>query len=233
MLRRVAFRKAVLAGACGAAAWEAVLRPLITLDVPLFDLVRLLGTTFFGRDASAWQWWPLGMLLHACVGAIWAIFYAYFFWSTYGWKPRTQGVVFSLLPAALAGLVMVPQMGWMHPSVLDGSWAHPGLFAWQVGWGGPAGIVLGHLIYGFTLGTVYVKPVGSPTGRPNPPRLGREANAPAVRPSSRDEAPPGPFMFATGIECSYPTIENGRWRVDQTEEAEHYRHWRRDLELVR
>jgi beta-glucosidase/6-phospho-beta-glucosidase/beta-galactosidase len=40
-------------------------------------------------------------------------------------------------------------------------------------------------------------------------------------------------MFATGIECSYPTIENGRWRMDQLFETGHYRYWRRDLELVR
>jgi beta-glucosidase/6-phospho-beta-glucosidase/beta-galactosidase len=41
------------------------------------------------------------------------------------------------------------------------------------------------------------------------------------------------FMFATGIECSYPTIDGGRWRMDQLEATAHYRHWRRDLELVR
>lgn len=41
------------------------------------------------------------------------------------------------------------------------------------------------------------------------------------------------FMFATGIECSYPTINGGRWRRDQLEETGHYRYWRRDLELVR
>jgi len=41
------------------------------------------------------------------------------------------------------------------------------------------------------------------------------------------------FMFATGIECSYPTLEGGRWRVDQLEATDHYRCWRRDLELVR
>lgn len=40
-------------------------------------------------------------------------------------------------------------------------------------------------------------------------------------------------MFATGIECSYPTIDGGRWRRDQLAETEHYRYWRRDLELVR
>jgi beta-glucosidase/6-phospho-beta-glucosidase/beta-galactosidase len=41
------------------------------------------------------------------------------------------------------------------------------------------------------------------------------------------------FMFATGIECSYPTIDGGRWRIDQLAETNHYRYWRRDLELVR
>jgi beta-glucosidase/6-phospho-beta-glucosidase/beta-galactosidase len=40
------------------------------------------------------------------------------------------------------------------------------------------------------------------------------------------------FMFATGIECSYPTIEGGRWRLDQLDSTDHYRFWRRDLELV-
>lgn len=41
------------------------------------------------------------------------------------------------------------------------------------------------------------------------------------------------FMFATGIECSSPTIDGGRWRRDQLAETDHYRYWRRDLELVR
>ncbi|HEX2250402.1 MAG TPA: family 1 glycosylhydrolase [Gemmatimonadales bacterium] len=40
-------------------------------------------------------------------------------------------------------------------------------------------------------------------------------------------------MFATGIECSCPTIEGGRWRIDELEATDHYRYWRRDLELVR
>jgi len=41
------------------------------------------------------------------------------------------------------------------------------------------------------------------------------------------------FMFATGIECSYPTIDGGRWRIDQLRETKHYKNWKRDLELVR
>ncbi len=43
---------------------------------------------------------------------------------------------------------------------------------------------------------------------------------------------PSNFMFATGIECSNPTIENGRVRRDQLEECGHYARWREDLALV-
>ena len=44
---------------------------------------------------------------------------------------------------------------------------------------------------------------------------------------------PGNFMFATGIECSNPTIENGRTRRDQLAECGHYARWRDDLRLTR
>ncbi|MGF1634524.1 MAG: family 1 glycosylhydrolase [Phycisphaerae bacterium] len=39
------------------------------------------------------------------------------------------------------------------------------------------------------------------------------------------------FMFAAGIECSYPTIAGGR-RIDQLEVTGHYEHWRKDLDLA-
>jgi beta-glucosidase/6-phospho-beta-glucosidase/beta-galactosidase len=231
MIQRVAFGKAVVAGATGAVAWEAAARLLIWSGVPLFDLVQQLGTMLVS-DASAWIWWPLGLALHAGVGAIWAVFYVYFFWTTYPWKPITQGTLFALGPAVLAGLVMVPQMGWMQENVLSGLKPHPGLFAWNLGWGGPLGIVLGHLIYGATMGGLYTHPVGHATNkRIHITRLASRRRPTAAKHEGTiaDDA----FMFATGIECSYPTIENGRWRVDQLYETEHYRYWRRDLELVR
>src|SRR4051812_23970386 len=72
MLRRVAFAKAILAGVAGAFAWEAASRLLILLNVPLFDLVHVLGTIVHPEARPA-EWWPVGMLAHAAVGAIWAI----------------------------------------------------------------------------------------------------------------------------------------------------------------
>ena len=40
------------------------------------------------------------------------------------------------------------------------------------------------------------------------------------------------FMFATGIENSYPVIGGGV-RVDEMEKCGHYQRWREDLGLVR
>jgi hypothetical protein len=165
MLRRVAFRKAILAGVLGAMGWEIVARLLIWSGLPLFDLVYVLGTMVFGRETVFWQWWTAGMLMHALVGAIWAIFYAYFFWSAFDYPPVLQGILFSFLPAVLAGLIMIPQMDYMHPMVIENELRRNGFFAAGTGWGGPAGVVLGHLIYGVILGGIYTKPVGYPVGR--------------------------------------------------------------------
>ena len=161
MIRRVAFGKAVIAGVAGAGAWEAVVRAALWLGAPMFDIVQILGMMLVGQGAQAWAWWPVGMAMHAMVGAIWAIFYAYFFWSFFDLKPAVQGILFSLLPALLAGLIMIPQMDFM----LNGQ--HPPLRVFAIGIGilGPISVVIGHLIYGFVMGSIYVRPVGYRVGR--------------------------------------------------------------------
>ena len=45
--------------------------------------------------------------------------------------------------------------------------------------------------------------------------------------------PASSFMFATGIENSIPTIDNGRRRIDQMEKCGHYKRWREDFQLLR
>ena len=165
MIRRVAYSKAIFAGTLGAVAWEVTARFLKLVGLPVFDLVHSLGTIAFAEPAPAWQWWPAGMIVHCLVGSIWAIFYAYFFWSTFNYRPIVQGLLFSLLPILLSGLVMVPQMDWMHPGILSGNVPRNGIFAIRTGFGGPAMIVLGHLVYGAVLGSIYVRPVGYPTGK--------------------------------------------------------------------
>lgn len=115
MIRIVSIHKAILAGAAGAIAWEIVLRLLLFAGLPLVDIVRALGSVVV-PDGPTWAWWTAGLLLHTLVGVIWAVFYAYFFWSVLAWRPVWQGLVFALIPAALAILVVYPQLQAMHGS---------------------------------------------------------------------------------------------------------------------
>jgi hypothetical protein len=165
MIRRVAFKKAIIAGTLGATAWEIAVRLLIWADLPMFDLVYALGSMLLWKGASVWQWWTVGMMMHILVGAIWAVFYAYFFWSLFDYPPALQGLIFSLLPMLLAGLIMVPQMDLMNERILSGELPKNGFFALGIGWGGPLAIVLGHLVYGAVLGSLYKNPVGYPVGQ--------------------------------------------------------------------
>jgi beta-glucosidase/6-phospho-beta-glucosidase/beta-galactosidase len=40
------------------------------------------------------------------------------------------------------------------------------------------------------------------------------------------------FLFATGIENSNPTIQNGKVRMDELEKCGHYKFWQKDFDLV-
>lgn len=55
------------------------------------------------------------------------------------------------------------------------------------------------------------------------------------RPPQRPNPTTQRFIFATGIECSYPTIQTDRGlqRVDELEKCGHYRYWREDFQLTR
>jgi beta-glucosidase/6-phospho-beta-glucosidase/beta-galactosidase len=228
MIRIVSYKKAILAGIAASVAWELLLRPLLLAGVPTVDIVRMLGLAVIPHG-PAWAWWMAGMALHVVVGVIWAVFYAYFFWSVMALRPLWQGLLFSLVPTVLATSVVYPQLSVMHAAtavVQVDPWQ---LFA-AVSWGERRGLLLGHLIYGAVLGVIYTHPVGYPAARPI--RL----TAPPQRPRSptHRQAPPrddSSFIFATGVECSYPTIEGGRWRRDQMAATEHYRHWKMDLQL--
>jgi beta-glucosidase/6-phospho-beta-glucosidase/beta-galactosidase len=226
LIRVVALRKAAVAGAAGAAAWEGTLRLIAFAGFPSFDIVRELGTLAFSQ-ARPFEWWTAGAAAHALVGVAWAVFYAYFFWARLRWPPALQGLAFSALPAFLAALIVFPQLRLMHMGAqiveIDPRSMFDGLTAAK-----SFGLLLGHAIFGLTLGTLYTHPVGHPANGWRPKLAKR--STPTDR--KRRESNSG-FMFATGIECSYPTIEHGRWRRDQMAATDHYRRWQQDFERAR
>ena len=229
MLRVVDFPKAILAGAAGALIWDVAVRVAALLGLPAFDLVRELGTLAFPHG-SAVEWWPLGVAAHAGVGAGWALFYAYFFWSRLRWPPALQGLAFAALPAFLAIFIMVPQLELMHlrQQVVQIEWRTflIGLEPATLGT-----LLAGHALFGLTVGALYTHPVGYRADKM--PRLGCAARRGRERSKGERRPSDGRFIFATGIECSYPTIERGRWRRDEMATMRHYDLWQRDFELAR
>jgi beta-glucosidase/6-phospho-beta-glucosidase/beta-galactosidase len=225
-MKVVAFPKAALAGAAGAAAWEIVLRGAILAGIPAFDIVRSLGTLAVPGDMPL-AWWPLGMAAHVLVGICWALFYAHFFWARFAWKPPLQGLAFAALPTVLALGIMAPQFELMHLSE-DVMRLTPGLILPDLTAIEIAGLILGHAIFGLTVGALYVRPVGY--AEPVRLSLGKRR---AFHEKTGERQTGSRFIFATGIEGSYPTIGNGTWRRDQMQETGHYAFWQRDFELAR
>jgi beta-glucosidase/6-phospho-beta-glucosidase/beta-galactosidase len=228
LIRVVSLRKAALAGVGGALAWTAVLGSLELLGLPLFDIVKEVGTLAFAPDEPL-RWGAVGLVAHGLVGICWALVYAYLFWSRVNWHPALQGLAFSAIPALLALFIVNPQLQLMHlhQEVVQVTWEAllPSLSLDQF-----AGLLLGHAIFGLTVGAIYTNPVGyradrDPPVRPLPRRTGDKR-----RRGSRQVG--SGFMFATGIECSYPTIEHGRWRRDEMASTRHYGRWQEDFELA-
>ena len=228
MIRVVSLRKASLAGVCAALAWTTVLGSLDLMGVPSFDIVKELGTLAFAPDEPL-RWGTVGLVAHGLVGICWALVYAYFFWARVNWPPALQGLAFSAVPAALALVIVNPQLRLMHldQDVVALTWESllPSISLTQLG-----GLLLGHAIFGLTVGAIYTHPVGyradrGPPLRPLPRRTFRKRHRAPRQPGSG-------FIFATGIECSYPTIEHGHWRRDQMAAMRHYRRWQEDFELA-
>jgi beta-glucosidase/6-phospho-beta-glucosidase/beta-galactosidase len=228
LIRVVSLRKAAVAGVCGALAWTAVLGTIELAGLPLFNIVKELGTLAFGPD-EVLGWGAVGLIAHGLVGICWALVYAYFFWSRVNWPPALQGLAFSLIPAILALFIVNPQLHLMHldEDVARLTWdaVLPSISLTQLG-----GLLLGHSIFGLTVGALYTHPVGYPASR-EPPSRRLPRRVPDMR--RRDSRQAGSsFIFATGIECSYPTIEQGRWRRDEMEATRHYQRWQEDFELA-
>jgi beta-glucosidase/6-phospho-beta-glucosidase/beta-galactosidase len=226
LLRVVNFRKAVVAGLAGAAAMEVALRGLALAGIPLADIVHEIAAAEFNRSHLVGTAAALGA--HAFVGIMWALFYAYFFWSSLKWPPPLQGLVFAVVPAMLALLVVYPQLTLMQSSE-DVVRVSPSVLLGTVTGREVGGILLGHAVYGLVMGALYTRPVGYKVGSmPDVPR-----RQPVLKRRRAPRMGNGGFMFATGIECSYPTIDNGRWRRDEMESCGHYKRWAEDFELAR
>ena len=196
------------------------------VGLPTVDLVKQLSTSEFHRlpivaDAAA-------LIAHLSIGVCWAVFYAFFFWGRLHIRPALQGLLFAFLPATLAIVIVYPELALMRAPAstltLD-----IGTFFAPITATIAASLLVSHALFGLTVGAIYRRPVGYRVGhKPAPPAPRRNSSS-----GERRRKDSTGFMFATGIECSYPTIYHGRWRRDEMDSTRHYELWQRDFLLAR
>ena len=227
MIRVVALKKAVAAGLAGAIVMEGFAFLSRKAGLPTVDLVNELSTIAFPHVPLLGN--AAGVAAHLSIGVCWAVFYAFFFWGRFRLRPVFQGMLFAILPALLAILVVYPELALMRVDAPVMRLDLGGFFA-PLSPAIVASLVVGHALFGVALGLVYRRPVGYPIDhRPAPPRPGRQRSRTGAKRRENGTA----FMFATGIECSYPTIDHGRWRRDEMDSTRHYDFWQQDFELAR
>ena len=108
MIRVVALKKAVAAGVGGAIAMEIVARAGRLIGLQTIDMIAELSAVAFRgsrllADSAA-------VAAHLGIGICWATFYAFFFWGRLRLRPILQGLLFALIPALLAILVVYPEL---------------------------------------------------------------------------------------------------------------------------
>src|SRR5690348_14170804 len=112
MIRVVALKKAVIAGLCGAAVMEIFSLATRRAGFASVDLITELGSVNFDHLPIVAN--VAAVLAHLSVGVAWAVFYAFFFWGRFHFRPAIQGLLFAILPATLAILVVYPELALMH-----------------------------------------------------------------------------------------------------------------------
>jgi beta-glucosidase/6-phospho-beta-glucosidase/beta-galactosidase len=226
MIRVVALKKAIVAGLCGAAAMEIFSFATRRAGLATVDLITQLSSVDFHglpivADVAA-------VVAHLSIGVAWAVFYAFFFWGRFRLRPALQGLLFALLPATLAILVVYPELALMRFPA-DSVRLDVATFFAPIDVAVVASLLVSHALFGLTVGAIYRRPVGYAVDkRPAPPARRRDRG-----PGRRREEHSARFMFATGIECSYPTVDHGRWRRDEMESTGHYEKWQEDFERAR
>ena len=226
MIRVVSLKKAITAGLGGAAAMEIFSLGGRGAGLPTVDMVRELSSIAFPQAPVVAT--AAALIVHLSIGVCWAVFYAFFFWGRLRLRPPVQGLLFAVIPATLAILVVYPELALIRARS-DIVTLDAGTFFAPLSIAVVVSLIVSHALFGLTMGAIYRRPVGYAVGHKPPlPATRRRSESKFAR----REGSTG-FMFATGIECSYPTIEHGRWRRDEMQSTRHYELWQHDFALAR
>jgi uncharacterized membrane protein YagU involved in acid resistance len=127
------FKRAVIAGLVATTAMTGLMLAAPMMGMPRMNIGEMLGSMMGGVTALGW-------MAHFMIGTTLATAYAAFFAERLPGPSVVRGMLFGIAPWLLAQVVVMPMMG---AGFFSGS-----LMA-------ATGSLMGHLVYGAVLGTVY------------------------------------------------------------------------------
>ena len=195
MMRVVSLEKATVAGVSGAVVMQAYTFAVRALGGPEAGLAGTLSSSAFRSSRLLAD--AVAVAAHLSIGVCWAVFYAFFVWGRLRLRPPLQGLLFAIVPASLAILIVYPEFALMRVGADIVTITVRSFFA-PLSLGVVGNLLVAHALFGLTMGAIYRKPVGYPPD--TRPKLPAKRQPPRKQASSRGTA--AGFMFATGIECS-------------------------------
>lgn len=146
--------RAFLIGSLGAIALMALLDTFTMLGVVDFSLEIFVGSMLRGSVHGVHNW-TVGFIANLFVGGLFGMFYAYFFEYVFKRSSVPRGLIVGLVHSVVAALAVFPFFQILSEQI--GAVAYPrfGFFGFGQGLALPALLLVGHLIYGATMGLLY------------------------------------------------------------------------------
>ena len=133
MLDNFNFKRAVIAGLVGTTAMTGLMLAAPMMGMPRMNIGEMLGSMMGGVTGLGW-------IAHFMIGTTLATAYAAFFAERLPGPPVVRGMLFGIASWLLAQVVVMPMMG-------------AGFFSGSLV--AATGSLMGHLVYGAVVGTVY------------------------------------------------------------------------------
>jgi hypothetical protein len=146
--------RAFSVGVMGTLAMMALMDVCFMLGLTSFTFETYLGAVIspgvYGpRD------WLAGFFANLLAGGIFGLIYAYAFEYLFRRSGPRIGLLTGLIHAAVAAAIVFPFLGVAHEEFHTGMYSHFGFFGSGLESGTPLLLLVSHLLYGMTLGTLY------------------------------------------------------------------------------
>lgn len=131
--------KVITAGVAATAVMSVVAIMAPMMGMPKMDFGEMLGT----NNPMMAMPYAAGWMMHFIVGIVLTAIYASIFVHKLSGSYAVRGIIFAMIPFAIAQSIMMPMMG-------NGFWSGGDMMAIM-------GSLIGHIVFGAVLGSVYGK----------------------------------------------------------------------------